>query len=110
MYVYRCVLTTIDPETAVKDPEQEPLRTLRKYVLTLFLVSFRCLFVSPILSFSSFFPIVSPSLFSPQCRYRLAEDPVLRKAIGESPLMGINLSLDQPGKIRVGDVVYAGQL
>ena len=35
---------------------------------------------------------------------------MLRKAIGESPLMGINLSLDQPGSIRVGDVVYAGQL
>ncbi len=50
------------------------------------------------------------SFFPLQCRYRLAEDPVLRKAIGESPLMGINLSLDQPGKIRVGDVVYAGQL
>ncbi|KAI9561759.1 hypothetical protein GHT06_012720 [Daphnia sinensis] len=68
----RCLLTTIDPATGIKDAEQEPLRTLRKY--------------------------------------RLAEDPELRRAIGEAPLLGINLSLDQPGRIRVSDVVYVGQL
>ncbi|XP_046441184.1 mitochondrial amidoxime-reducing component 1-like isoform X1 [Daphnia pulex] len=68
----RCVLTTIDPATGIKDPDLEPLRTLRKY--------------------------------------RLAEDPVLRRAIGESPLLGINLSLEQSGRIRKGDVVYVGQL
>ncbi|XP_057376493.1 mitochondrial amidoxime-reducing component 1-like [Daphnia carinata] len=68
----RCLLTTIDPATGIKDPEQEPLRTLRKY--------------------------------------RLAEDPELRRGIGEAPLLGINLSLDQPGRIRVSDVVYVGQL
>ncbi|XP_046437969.1 mitochondrial amidoxime-reducing component 1-like isoform X2 [Daphnia pulex] len=68
----RCILPTIDPATGIKDPNQEPLRTLRKY--------------------------------------RLAEDPVLRKAMGESPLMGISLALEQAGRIRIGDVVYVGQL
>jgi hypothetical protein len=43
-------------------------------------------------------------------RYRLAEDPVLRKAMGESPFMGISLALEQAGRIRIGDVVYVGQL
>ena len=64
MYVYRCVLTTIDPATGVKDPEQEPLRTLRKYTLTLFLVSVGRVFVSTILSFFFFFPLLFRPLFS----------------------------------------------
>lgn len=43
-------------------------------------------------------------------RYRQTEDRQLRSKIGESPLLGINLALDKPGHIRVGDVVYVGQL
>ncbi len=35
---------------------------------------------------------------------------MLRKAMGESPLMGISLALEQAGRIRIGDVVYVGQL
>jgi len=66
------------------------------------------------LIFCSFLPlVVSLSCFSFcafEYRYRLAEDPVLRRAIGESPLMGINLTLEQSGRIRIGDVVYVGQL
>jgi hypothetical protein len=116
-FIYRCVLTTIDPATGIKDPDLEPLRTLRKYVLTtLTFVPRRCvLFVcTTILSFVLFSPlVVSLSCFSFcafEYRYRLAEDPVLRRAIGESPLLGINLSLEQSGRIRIGDVVYVGQL
>lgn len=29
---HRCVLPTIDPETGVKHPDKEPLKTLRKYI------------------------------------------------------------------------------
>ncbi len=29
---FRCVLTTVDPLTGEKDPDMEPLRTLRKFV------------------------------------------------------------------------------
>ena len=28
---HRCVITTIDPETGIKDPSGEPLKTLYKY-------------------------------------------------------------------------------
>lgn len=42
-------------------------------------------------------------------RYRQTNDPELRKVVGSSPMMGITLSLDKPGKIRIGDTVYAGQ-
>ena len=59
----------------------------------------------PLVLFLTYF-----SFYTFEYRYRLAEDPLLRKAIGESPLMGISLALEQSGRIRVGDVVYVGQL
>lgn len=31
-YFSRCIFTTIDRQTGKKDPNMEPLRTLRKYV------------------------------------------------------------------------------
>lgn len=29
--IFRCVFTNIDPETAQRDPEEDPLKTLKKY-------------------------------------------------------------------------------
>ncbi len=96
-------MTTIDPATGIKSPETEPLRTLKTYVFADFLQNF---FITTFLDFV-FHPNHQLVLFS---RYRQATDPVLRSAIGESPQLGIDLSLDHPGRIRVGDVVYAGVL
>uniref|UniRef100_A0A2A4J1D0 MOSC domain-containing protein n=1 Tax=Heliothis virescens TaxID=7102 RepID=A0A2A4J1D0_HELVI len=67
----RCLLTTIDPETGIRDPKVEPLTTLRKY--------------------------------------RLAETPAERKAAGNSPRMGLQMTLRSGpgGLISVNDPIYA---
>nr|XP_021193630.2 mitochondrial amidoxime-reducing component 1 isoform X2 [Helicoverpa armigera] len=65
----RCVLTTIDPETGVRDANTEPLTTLRKY--------------------------------------RLAETARERKAVGNSPRMGIQMSLRSgSGLVSLNDPIY----
>lgn len=62
-YLCRCILPTIDPATGIKDPNQEPLRTLRKYVHALIFDPRRCvLFVCKILSFILFSPLSFRSL------------------------------------------------
>jgi len=64
----RCVFTTINPDTGVKD-NIEPLKTLRSF--------------------------------------RQTKDPFWRKVIKDSPMLGMNLSIDRCGRINVGDPVYA---
>jgi uncharacterized protein YcbX len=59
----RCVLVTIDQTIGVKDKDEQPLKTLKKYRLI---------------------------------------DPY-----GDKPCFGINHTLDKPGKIKVGDPIYA---
>jgi uncharacterized protein YcbX len=39
--------------------------------------------------------------------YRLAPEGRLRDLYGNSPLFGVHLALVRPGRIRVGDTVYA---
>jgi len=64
----RCAMTTINPETGVKDVK-DPLKTLRSY--------------------------------------RQTKDPFWRKIIKDTPMLGLYLSIDRCGSIRVGDPVYA---
>ncbi|KAK4286962.1 hypothetical protein Pmani_039954 [Petrolisthes manimaculis] len=59
----RCIFTTIDHHSGIKDVNMEPLRTLRKY---------RC----------------------------------IDKTEPTTPMLGINLGLDLPGILRVGDDVF----
>ncbi|KAL5008262.1 hypothetical protein ScPMuIL_013843 [Solemya velum] len=59
----RCTLTTVDPNTGVKDKDRQPLETLKKI---------RC------------FPVY-----------------------GASPCFGVNMALDSPGDVKIGDPVYA---
>ncbi|XP_021193631.3 mitochondrial amidoxime reducing component 2-like [Helicoverpa armigera] len=67
----RCLLTTIDPETGIRDPKVEPLTTLRKY--------------------------------------RLAATPAERKAAGNAPRMGLQMTLRSGpgGLVSVNDPIYA---
>ncbi|CAH0400426.1 unnamed protein product [Chilo suppressalis] len=66
----RCLLTTVDPETGVRNAKTEPLETLRSY--------------------------------------RLIEDPVLRKAVGNSPRMGLQMALrsESGHQVALGDPIY----
>ncbi|CAL1529446.1 unnamed protein product [Lymnaea stagnalis] len=59
----RCLLTTVDQSTGVKDSKEEPLSTLKTYRL--------------------------------------------KEPYGQKPCFGINFTLDKPGKIKVGDPIYA---
>uniref|UniRef100_A0A0B6ZH82 MOSC domain-containing protein n=1 Tax=Arion vulgaris TaxID=1028688 RepID=A0A0B6ZH82_9EUPU len=59
----RCILVTIDQTKGIKDKNEQPLATLKKYRL--------------------------------------------REPYGDKPCFGINHTLDKPGKIKVGDPVYA---
>ncbi|CAK1552250.1 unnamed protein product [Leptosia nina] len=70
MPCFRCVLTTLDPETGARSPASEPLETLKSY--------------------------------------RLPDDPDLRKAVGNSPRMGVQMALrSAPGAIiKLNDNVY----
>ncbi|XP_045528447.1 mitochondrial amidoxime reducing component 2-like [Pieris brassicae] len=70
MPCFRCVLTTINPETGVPDTNSEPLETLRSY--------------------------------------RLHEDPQIRKSIGNSPRMGVQMALRSPpgGTVNINDTIY----
>jgi len=38
--------------------------------------------------------------------YRLTKDPKLKVIFGASPMMGVNLAIDQLGTVRIGDPVY----
>jgi len=31
MYVFRCIFTTVDPDSGLKSKDQQPLKTLRNY-------------------------------------------------------------------------------
>jgi uncharacterized protein YcbX len=62
----RCAMTTVNPETGVKDTV-EPLKTLRSY--------------------------------------RQTKDPFWRKIMRDNPMLGLYLSIDRCGIIRVGDPV-----
>jgi len=42
--------------------------------------------------------------------YRLAEDPAVRKVVGQSPFLGTVIAVEKLGKIRTGDIIYAGRL
>ncbi|XP_075982565.1 mitochondrial amidoxime reducing component [Anticarsia gemmatalis] len=66
----RCILTTIDPETGVRNKNMDPLQTLRNY--------------------------------------RLVEDPLVRKATGISPRMGVQLALRSGpgGQVSLNDPIY----
>ncbi|XP_061721904.1 mitochondrial amidoxime-reducing component 1-like isoform X1 [Cydia pomonella] len=66
----RCVLTTIDPETGVRNPNTEPLETLKSY--------------------------------------RQIEDPEVRRSAGNSPRMGLQLTLrSAPGQwVTLDDPIY----
>ncbi|XP_064073887.1 mitochondrial amidoxime reducing component 2 isoform X3 [Vanessa tameamea] len=67
----RCILTTIDPETGVRNAKTEPLETLKNY--------------------------------------RQIEDPRVRISVGNSPRMGLQISLRSGpgGIISVNDTIYA---
>jgi len=63
----RCIFTTVDPTTGIKDPKGQPLKLLREV--------------------------------------RNSEDPVEKKAYGNSPFFGINLGAEVEGTIAVGQQV-----
>ncbi|CAH0756314.1 unnamed protein product [Diatraea saccharalis] len=66
----RCLFTTIDPETGVRNAKAEPFETLKSY--------------------------------------RVTEDPVLLKAIGNSPCMGLQISLrsGSGGQVALDEPIY----
>ncbi|XP_061384401.1 mitochondrial amidoxime reducing component 2-like [Danaus plexippus] len=66
----RCIMTTIDPETGVRDSNAEPLETLKKY--------------------------------------RQLENPDARRSAGDSPRMGLQMSLrsGNDGIVSIDDRVY----
>ncbi|PIO62258.1 MOSC domain protein [Teladorsagia circumcincta] len=65
----RCVLTTVDPTTGIKDIDMQPLKELRQF--------------------------------------RLAPDGPMREQLKDSPIFGVNVGVNKPGYIHVGQTVYA---
>ncbi|PIO71172.1 MOSC beta barrel domain protein [Teladorsagia circumcincta] len=65
----RCVLTTVDPTTGIKDIDMQPLKELRQF--------------------------------------RLAPDGPMREQFKDSPIFGVNVGVNKPGYIHVGQTVYA---
>ena len=108
----RCIMTTIDPKDGTRDPDMEPLMTLKKFLFyphmilsqiglghlkfilcTFFWVCFKSSYLCGLVIFSIL-------------RYR----PLPKNAPQfwvDNPLFGVNLVAVKPGVIRVGDPVFA---
>ena len=86
---FRCVMPNVDPLTGIKNPESEPFQTLKRY--------FKILDKNIWQNHVYIFMILI--LF----RSRMVENV-------DSPIFGIDLALEVAGKIRVGDVVFLGEL
>lgn len=103
----RCIFTTVDPETGIKNPKAEPLKTLKRFTDLSMIALF-----SSVMKFLTLLQVLYLRRLQSQRfdhSYRQIMDPIIRPLVGESPVLGIHLGLrNSDGIVRVGDPVYVG--